>query len=170
MTDENPSVEICENVQNGKKNLQLAKAREIAAEKRRAMGNLTKVKKENKERAYKLIVEEEAEKQRVIMERFKELERKKVKSVRKKPEVIEEELQQEPLLTDSDEEEPKVVKKKPRPPPSDTDSSEDEKELRKRARREVRKERDAVLAERYRKNVDDIKLQELKSILRGGRY
>lgn len=165
-----------------KKRIQLAKAREIAYEKRRALGNLTKTKKENKEKAYELIVAEEAEKQRVIMERLKNLERRKLEKKPKKIFKIEDDLKKEPEPSSDDEPEPapkpapKPVKKPKKivaPPPSsesESESSEDEEVLRKKARREVRRERDAVLAERYKQNIEKIKLDELKMIMRGGRY
>ena len=162
-----------------KKRIQLSKAREIAAEKRKSLGNLTKQKRENKDKAYELIVAEEAEKQRVIMERLKKLERRKLEKKPKKIFKIEEELKKDPEPSSEDEPTPEPAPKtkkvkKPKPPPpsseSESESSDDEEILRKRARKEVRRERDAVLSERYRQNIEKIKLDELKSIMRGNRY
>ena len=185
MSDIQPVEKSSETLKNEaleKKRAQLAIARGIAAEKRKALGNLTKTKKQNKEKEYQLLVEEEKEREKALLERMKDLERRRQdKKKPKKVFTIEKELTQEPLESSGDEATPppppvvekKVKKPVPKPPPpseSDSDSSEDEAVLRKRARKEIRAERNSLLAERYRKNVEDLKLQELKSIMRGGHW
>ena len=127
-----------------------------------------------------MLVAEEKERERVLMERLKALERKKLEKKKKNVMKIDApDLKKDPEPSSDDETThepaPKPKKKKVvAPPPSSeselSESEEDEIVLRKRARREIRAERDSVLAQRYKKNVEDLKLQELKEIMRGNRY